>query len=232
MSITDHITSSRLIVGDDTHAFRDPTVFWKDGIFYLYCTYVETEAEGEIYMYTVLMRSEDLVHWSAPELIRVKGDMPAEQMGRMIDPYLLYDNEKEQWNCFYKQNGVSRSISKDLQHWEYCGSFQGGENVSVIEKDDGYYMFYSPQNGIGIKYSRDLEHWQDLENLLTFGQQEWIWARGRLTAGFVLPYTEQGQTTYLMFFHGTGPQDESVVFDVNASIGLAWSTDLVHWQWK
>lgn len=293
MSITDYVFSSRLIAGDDTHAFRDPTVIMKDGIFYLYCTYVETEADGEIFMYTVLMRSADLVHWDAPlkltprdkslnfsspgnivehhgkycmclqtycrengekygnencrifimesddlvhwdtpKLISVKGDMPREALGRMIDPYLIYDRNRNRWNCFYKQNGVSRSVSSDLMYWEYCGSFDGGENVSVIEKDGGYYMFHSPQNGIGIKFSRDLETWEDLGNLLTFGQKDWEWARGRLTAGFILPYIEDGHTTYLMFFHGTGPQDESVTFDNNASIGVAWSTDLLHWQWR
>lgn len=292
MAVTDLILSSRLIPGDDTHAFRDPTVIWKDGIFHLYCTYTETEADGTVFMYTVLLRSadlihwdepikltprdrrlnysspgnivmhngkycmclqtycrengekygnkncriftmesDDLVHWSSPQIMAVKGDIPEEEMGRMIDPYLIYDRKKELWNCFYKQNGVSRSRSRDLVHWEYCGFFDGGENVSVIEKDDGYFLFHSPQNGIGVKYSTDLENWHDIGDILTFGQQDWEWAQGRLTAGFVLPYTEHDQTTYLMFFHGTGPQDESVTFDVNASIGLAWSTDLVHWQW-
>ncbi len=93
-------------------------------------------------------------------------------------------------------------------------------------------MFHSPVNGIGVKRSRDLEHWEDVGELPTFGQRDWIWARGRLTAGFVLPYEENGETVYFMFFHGTGPQDERVCFDNNASIGLAWSYDLVRWSWK
>ena len=293
MSILDGIRSSRLIPGDDTHAYRDPAVLYRDGVFRLYCTYVETEADGGVYMYTVLMHSTDLVrwsdpikltprdrslnfsspgnivewegkyilclqtycrengekygnersriytmtsadleHWEEPAPLMVKGDMPIADMGRMIDPYLIYDRRHALWNCFYKQNGVSRSTSPDLIRWEYRGSFPGGENVSVIEKDGVYFMFHSPVNGIGVKRSRDLEHWEDVGELLTFGQRDWIWARGRLTAGFVLPYEENGETVYLMFFHGTGPQDERVCFDNNASIGLAWSYDLVRWNWK
>ena len=293
MSITDQIKSSLLIPGDDTHAFRDPAVAWKDGVFRLYCTYVETEADGAVYMYTAMLRSTDLVHWDPPkkltprdrslnysspgniieadgayimclqtyprengekygnarsriytmrsndlehweepQVIRVKGEMPVEKLGRMIDPFLIYDRKNERWNCFFKQNGVSRSVSKDLKNWEFCGSFDGGENVSVIEKDGEYILFHSPRNGIGIKTSRDLEHWHDTGEVLTFGQQDWDWARGRLTAGFVLPYEENGQTVYLMFFHGSGPHDESVTFDTNAGIGVAWSTDLMHWEYR
>ena len=293
MAITDSIRTSLLIRGDETHAFRDPTVYLKDGIFRLYCTLVETEEDGTVYMYTVAMRSADLVHWSEPEkltprdrscnysspgniaaldgeyimclqtyprengekygnanariytmtsrdlehwtepcVIPVKGDIPVADMGRMIDPYLIYDKNKGLWNCFYKQNGVSRSVSRDLKHWEFCGSVSGGENVSVIEKDGGYYMFHSPHNGIGVKFSTDLENWQDVGELLTFGQNDWDWAKGRLTAGFVLPYEEDGRTVYLMFFHGTGPEDESVIFDTHACIGLAWSDDLIHWNWR
>ena len=295
MSILDGIKSSRLIPGDETHAFRDPAVIYHDGVFRLFCTYVETEADGGIWMYTALMRSDDLVHWSEPEKltprdrslnysspgdivewrgeyvmclqtycrengekygnersriytmksrdletwdapspILVKGDTPLGDLGRMIDPYLIYDRGTELWNCFYKQNGVSRSTSPDLKHWTYRGSFRGGENVSVIERGGEYLMFHSPENGIGVKRSHDLERWEDTGELLTFGQSEpdWIWARGRLTAGFVLPFEEDGETVYLMFFHGTGPEDERVTFDSNASIGLAWSRDLVRWEWR
>lgn len=127
---------------------------------------------------------------------------------------------------------MSRSTSPDLEHWTFRGSFQGGENVSLIERGGEYLMFHSPENGIGVKKSADLEHWEDTGELLTFGQKDWIWARGRLTAGFVLPFEEDGKTVYLMFFHGSGPEDERVDFDRNASIGLAWSRDLVRWEWR
>ena len=66
-----------------------------------------------------LMRSDDLVHWDDPELLRVKGDaVPREEMERMIDPYLLEDkDEPGKFWCFYKQAGVSLSWSRDLVHW-------------------------------------------------------------------------------------------------------------------
>ena len=61
------------------------------------------------------MKSRDLVNWDAPRLMRVKGDVPFEKMGRMIDPYLVGDKDDAgKWWCFYKQNGVSMSWSRDL----------------------------------------------------------------------------------------------------------------------
>ena len=62
--ITDHLRSSLLIRGDASHAFRDPAVFYESGLFHLFCTYVETEPSGEIFMYTVQTQSWDLLRWT------------------------------------------------------------------------------------------------------------------------------------------------------------------------
>lgn len=62
MSVIDSVNSSLLICGDETHAYRDPAVLFRNGRFYLYCTLVETEADGAVYMYTAAAQSEDLVH--------------------------------------------------------------------------------------------------------------------------------------------------------------------------
>jgi hypothetical protein len=182
-----------------------------------------------------LMRSHDLLHWSNPELIKVKGaDISFKDMGRMIDPYLLEDkDEKGKWWCFYKQNGVSMSYSYDLQHWTYAGHTQAGENVCVLVKDHHYLLFHSPENGIGMKTSADLKTWEDYGEIITLGQQNWNWAKGRITAGAVVNLTENKQfKNYIMFFHGSGPLTEKQGdFDKNASIGIAWSKDLVNWNW-
>ena len=65
------------------------------------------------------------------------------------------------------------------------------------------------------------------------GQQQWSWAKGRITAGAVVDLTkEPGYRKYVMFFHGSGPLTEKEGdFDKNASIGIAWSNDMYHWHW-
>ena len=294
------IESPILIKGDDFHAYRDPAAIFHDGVFYLYYTFVEIQADDRIYSYTAMskstdlvnwtrqkiitpkgqklnycspgnvirfndqwvlclqtyprdgytvdqiprygdgtarvfvMTSEDLENWSAPRLLKVKGpDVPVEKMGRMIDAFLLEDkDEAGKWWCFYKQNGVSMSHSRDLVEWTYFGRANSGENVCVLVEDDSYLMFHSPSSGIGLKKSKAFKNWTDVGNLITLGQKNWPWARGRLTAGFVLDMTEEVRIgKYIMFFHGSGPHSEKINFDNNASIGIAWSDDLRTWDW-
>ncbi len=182
-----------------------------------------------------IMRSEDLEHWDAPELLAVKGpSIPKEAMGRMIDPYLLRDKDVPgKWWCFYKQNGINISSSTDLQTWKPFGHIDAGENPCVIVDHNEYVLFHSPPNGIGVKRSSDLSHWRD-EGVITLGQNEWVWAHGRLTAAFVLDLrSDPGVGKALMFFHGSQyPEtDPRGGFDNFASIGIAWSPDLHTWSW-
>ena len=182
-----------------------------------------------------IMRSKDLENWSAPEIIKVKGPtVEMADLGRMIDPYLLEDkDEKGKWWCFYKQNGVSMSYSYDLQNWTFFGHTESGENVCVLNEDNEYILIHSPKNGIGIKRSSDLKNWKDWGKLITLDQEKWDWAKGRLSAGVVTNLKDHPKFgKYVMFFHGSGPKtEEQGDFDKNASLGIAWSDDLLHWDW-
>ncbi len=181
------------------------------------------------------MRSKDLEHWTPPEIIKVKGnDSTIEQMGRMIDPYLLKDkDDKNKWWCFYKQNGASLSYSYDLKNWTYFGHTKSGENACVLIDKNEYVLIHSLENGMAIKRSADLKTWYDWGSVITLGQKEWPWAKGRITGGAVVDLRNTKNIgKYIMFFHGSGPATESQGdFDKNASIGIAWSDDLLHWDW-
>lgn len=183
-----------------------------------------------------IMRSKDLIHWSGPELLRVKGpDVPVDKMGRMIDPYLIEDKDNPgKWWCFYKQRGVSLSWSYDLKNWTYFGRADSGENVCVLIDRDEYVLFHSPANGIGIKRSKDLKKWRDVNGLITLGQKQWPWAQNRITAGVVLDLRKEPRVgKYVMFFHGGGPGKNKTQdnVDANCSLGIAWSNDLKTWNY-
>ncbi|KQS36786.1 hypothetical protein [Pedobacter sp. Leaf194] len=182
-----------------------------------------------------LMRSKDLENWSTPELMKVKGpEVSFKEMGRMIDPYLLEDeNQPGKYWCFYKQNGVSMSYSYDLHKWDFFGHTESGENACVLYENKEYILIHSPKNGIAIKKSKDLKTWKDWGSLITLGQKDWDWAKGRITAGTVINLKNNSRFgKYLMFFHGSGPKtEEEGDFDKNASIALAWSDDLMNWKW-
>ena len=75
-------------------------------------------------------------------------------------------------------------------------------------------------------------NWQDWGQLVTLGQKDWPWTRGRITAGTVVDLRWlSGVEKYLMFYHGSGPETEKIHFDNHASIGIAWSQDLLDWSW-
>ena len=291
----EHLPGPVLLAGNARTAYRDPCVFYQDGVFHLYFTLVETEESGLVFLYVATVRtrdflsfspvekmtvrdqrcnysspgsilyfnglyhlcfqsycrengekfgnarsriyscsSPDLLRWSQPELIRVKGpEIPEEQMGRMIDPFWFFDREDSGkiW-CFFKQDGISRAWSRDLKHWTFAGRMDGGENVCVVASGDRYYLWSSPDNGISLRYGTDPEHWSCEQERITLGQKAWQWARGRLTAGFVIDLRSNPDIgRALLFYHGTGPGDESVIFDTHACIGIAWSDDLLHWHY-
>lgn len=232
-------TTPRLLAPRDTHLnFSSPGNIVRDGDQWVLCLQTYPRPNGEKYgngtsrLWT--MRSTDLQTWSEPELLRVKGpEVPVEAMGRMIDPYLLQDkDDPARWWCFYKQDGVSMSWSNDLRDWTYFGKAAAGENVCVLVDNDEYVLFHSPENGIGVKRSGDLRAWRDVSEIITLGQRDWPWAQGRLTAGFVLDLRRTpGIEKFVMFFHGSGPENEETMFDSFASIGIAWSEDLLTWDW-
>jgi hypothetical protein len=185
-----------------------------------------------------IMRSKDLENWGPAELLRVKGpDVPFGKMGRLIDAYLIEDkDEPGKWWCFFDDNAANMSYSYDLKTWTYFNRIESGENVCVLVDGDEYLMFHSPKNGIGMKRSKDLKNWRDVggpttkedTGSITLGQKDWPWASQRLTAGFVLDLRHDSRVgKYLMFFHAEPPGG----FRKYASLGLAWSDDLVHWDW-
>jgi hypothetical protein len=155
-------------------------------------------------------------------------------MGRIIDPYLFQDkDEPGKWWCIYKQNGLGLSWSLDLETWTFAGNIPAAENPCVIVDSDDYVLSDSLPGGIGMKRSRDLRTWRD-QGLLTLGLSDWPWAQGRLTAGFALDLRNvPGVGKVILFFHGSRyPEEDSRGgFDSYASIGSAWSEDLVHWSW-
>lgn len=181
-----------------------------------------------------IMRSKDLETWSEPEILLVKGPyVHVEDMGRTTVPYLFRDrNDPGKWWCFYKQNGVSMSWSRDLKTWTYEGRTEAGENGCVLVDRGQYVLFHSPDNGIGIMRSGDLKNWSDVD-LLTLGQKDWSWAAGRLSGGFVLDLRHNPRfRRALLFFQGDSLEGQRMhLAHGHASIGIAWSADLHAWHW-
>ncbi len=125
------------------------------------------------------------------------------------------------------------SYTYDFKNWAYFGHTESGENACVLIENNEYALFHSPKNGIAIKRSSILDHWHDWGHLITLGQNQWLWVKGRITAGAVINLKNNTLFgKYIMFFHGSGPlTEEQGDFDKNASISIAWSNNLLNWDW-
>jgi len=167
-----------------------------------------------------LMRTRDFEHFTDPELLNPKGDALVEELGRMIDPFIL--PKGDEYFLFYKQNGVSVSKSRDLKKWEYLGHAQAGENACVIQRNGEYLLVHSPQNGIAFSRSKDLTHWEEA-GVTTLDQLNWPWAQGRITAGFAMEAPKEAPRRYLLFFHGS--RDIFPETHGNATLALAYTDD-------
>jgi hypothetical protein len=184
------------------------------------------------------MRTRDFLHWSTPELLRVKGPKVAEQdMGKMIDPFLVADKDVPgKWRCFFKQNGhIVSSSSTDLKAWTFDPvQIATGENPEVVVSGGDYLMFYSPENGTGVLRSRDGVTWSEDQPPIMLGQASWPWAETRITAGYVADLRRvPGVGKYVLVCHTMGPGKVKTNRNVlaNCNIVIAWSDDLRHWTW-
>ena len=242
-----HWTEPKIITPVDRSLnFASPGNVIRYGGDWILCLQTYPTPKGEKYgnrnCRVWIMRSKDLEDWGPAELLRVKGpDVPFEKMGRLIDAYLIEDkDEPGKWWCFFDDNAANMSYSYDLKTWTYFNRIKAGENVCILIDGNEYLMFHSPKNGIGMKRSKDMKNWREVgggatkEDMgsVTLGQKYWPWAQGRLTAGFVLDLRNDPRVgKYLLFFHGSGPEPESIKFTTHCSLGLAWSDDLIHWDW-
>ena len=75
-------------------------------------------------------------------------------------------------------------------------------------------------------------NWYD-ECLYTLGQRRWPWAQGRITTGHLLDLRRHPAVgKYLLTFHGaTRRGRRERAHHGEASIGIAWSNDLMRCYW-
>lgn len=175
-------------------------------------------ANDDARLYTI--RTKDFITFSQAELLNPKGDIPPNKIGRMIDPFIVCHNG---YKLFFKQNGrIAMSESRDLKNWKYIGEAEGGENACVIKQGDEFILVHSPENGIGFKRSADMKKWEDM-HIVTLGQDKWEWAKGRITAGFIMEAPEDFRYKYILFFHGS--RDIFPETHGNATLAMAFTND-------
>ncbi len=166
------------------------------------------------------MSTENFETFSEPMLLNPKGNTPREELGRMIDPFIVEHNG---YYLFFKQNNrVAFSFSEDMKIWKYIGETEGGENACILKRDNEFILIHSPANGIGFAKSKDLITWENIGHT-TLNQANWNWAEGRLTAAFAMEAPNDVGYKYIIFFHGS--KDTYPETHGNATLALAYTND-------
>lgn len=123
----------------------------------------------------------------------------------------------------YMYNYVALSELTDLKSWKFLGNAEGGENACVIKQGEDYVLIHSPENGISFSKSKNLKSREEF-SFTTLGQNEWEWANGRITLGFVLESPAEQKYKYMLFFHGS--PDVYPETHGNATLAVAFTDDL------
>ena len=130
-----------ILRGDERTAFRDPTVLYYDGVFYLFCTKVAVEENNEVYSYTVQCRSKDLIHWTTPETITPR------------DPNLNYSSPG--------------NVVRYGDQWVLCLQTYPRPGLIWIPDDEPTYANDSAR--LFVMRSTDLHQWSEPELLRVLG---------------------------------------------------------------
>jgi len=174
------LNSPIIFHGDHKYAYRDPAVVFHEGRFFLYFTLSETASDGGYYNMTAYSLSDDLIHWTFPEIMT-----PRDRNLNYSSPGNIIRFEGEWIICLQTYPTPNREVfgtndsrvwimrSKDLENWSEPELLKvKGPDVPRAEmgrmidpyllEDAGqkgkWWCFYK-QKGVSMSYSYDLKNW-------------------------------------------------------------------------
>ena len=183
--ILSELDSPIVLRGDSKTSYRDPAVIYHEGVFHLFFTLIQTEDDGNIYLYTAVSTSRDLRRWSDPRIITPKGQhLNYSSPGNVV----RFGNEWLLCLQTYPRPGYKRNTkllwanadarlfimrSTDLQDWgepellrvkgpdvpeERMGRMIDPYLIEDKDQPGKWWCFYK-QNGVSLSWSDDLKSW-------------------------------------------------------------------------
>ena len=154
--------------------------------------------------------------------------------GRLLEPSILYDADRNQFDLWYSDGqSVRRAVSSDGRTWNLSGSYQSLTSlfgvpfcygVEIVKIGSTYYMYGSCQSSdynsyyVALATSADGNTWTKHPSspaLTPRGSGSWE------NTYIMYPKVVQHNGVYYLYYQGDGSP---------AEIGLATSTDGVHWE--
>jgi hypothetical protein len=140
----DPSTRTSMLPGDPATAFKDPVIFWADGLWHMWvCVHEIADPTTADRMHTRYATSTDGIHWSTPR-IALEGRPGAwDQRGARVTSVLLHP---DQTIAYY--DGRARAD----QNWEEQTGLAFGEEPGVLRASGDGPVATSPNHGGGLRY--------------------------------------------------------------------------------
>lgn len=179
------------------NTFWAPEIYWHDGIYHMYVSYIQGVPED-------WGRQADMLHYTSPDLLEWTYQSKLQISEQSIIDSCIYQLPSGIFRMWFKENNHTYAAdSKDLYHWERVGlviSGRGHEGPNVFRYKNHYWMIVDEWRGQGVYRSDDLINWEPNGLILDKpGSRE---EDG--TIGLHADVVVQGDNAYIFYFTHPG----------------------------
>ena len=139
------------------NTFWAPELYWHEGIYHMYVTYIQGVPEDWV-------GKADMLHYTSPDLLNWTFQSRLDISETNIIDACIYRLPSGLFRMWFKEdNNTYAADSKDLYHWERVGLIIGGrghEGPNVFRFKDYYWLIVDEWRGQGVYRSDDLINWE------------------------------------------------------------------------
>ena len=139
------------------NTFWAPEIYWHEGIYHMYVTYIQGVPEDWV-------GRADMLHYTSPDLLNWTFQSRLDISETNIIDACIYRLPNGLFRMWFKEdNNTYAADSKDLYHWERVGLIiegRGHEGPNVFRFKEYYWLIVDEWRGQGVYRSDDLINWE------------------------------------------------------------------------
>ena len=139
------------------NTFWAPEIYWHEGIYHMYVTYIQGVPEDWV-------GRADMLHYTSPDLLNWTFQSRLDISETNIIDACIYRLPNGLFRMWFKEdNNTYAADSKDLYQWERVGLIiegRGHEGSNVFRFKEYYWLIVDEWRGQGVYRSDDLINWE------------------------------------------------------------------------
>ena len=139
------------------NTFWAPEIYWHEGIYHMYVTYIQGVPEDWV-------GKADMLHYTSPDLLNWTFQSRLDISETNIIDACIYRLPNGLFRMWFKENNNTYAAdSKDLYQWERVGLIiegRGHEGPNVFRFKEYYWLIVDEWRGQGVYRSDDLINWE------------------------------------------------------------------------